>query len=70
MYVAMNFPRAHTWPPGPELLENDNSTNSLGIFPAAPSNRVTHAEAFALSSSVKSSESDGGLGSPAMPATL
>lgn len=66
----MNSPRAHTCPPGPELLENDNSTNSFGIFPAAPPNCVTHAEAFALSSSVKSSESDGGLGSPGMPTAL
>ena len=64
------FLRAHTCPPGPELLENDNSTNSFGIFPAAPANRVTQAEAFALSSSVKSSESDGGLGSPATPTAL
>ena len=46
------FSRAHTCPPGPELLENDNSTNSFGKFPTASANRVTQAEAFVLSSSV------------------
>ena len=66
----MNSPRAHTCPPGPELLENDNSTNSFGIFLAAPPNCVTHPKAFTLSSSVKSSESEGGLGSSGMPTAL
>jgi len=58
-------------PSGPEFFENDNSNNAFGVFlRGASPHRVIHAKAFALSSSVENSESDGDVGSPGMPIAL
>lgn len=54
-----------TWPPGPELLEKENSTASLGTL--LFTNWVAHVRASAVSCSVKSLEIIGGLGSPSLP---
>jgi len=52
----------HTCPPGPELLENASSTSCLGIFVCGDLNFVSQTDALALSSSVTSSVSGGGVG--------
>lgn len=51
-----------TWPPGPELLEKENSTVSLGTLTFT--NWVAHVRASSVSCSVTSLEIIGGLGRP------